>query len=152
MRKLLFILLVVSMAIPVLTISEPVLAGSKSAFKLVGDYSREIKALRTNKDFVNKRVLLVVGDQRKSTTLEGLLSAVELALSEPQHSIFVEPILMAQSQNMGYVNVNASGPVIKSVKLAKQPPADHAGLAALVISFEGDTTLPAQALANIRTQ
>lgn len=127
-------------------------SNKKAVKKLVGSYEKEISRLKGSKDFINKRVLFVVEGEKKATTIGGLLAAVEIALSGPQHSIFVDPIVLAQSQQMGYAKVQVNGAFVKSVDLSRQPPADQQGLAALVLDYEGDSTLALQVMVNIKTE
>ena len=124
-------------------------ANQKAVKQLVGEYAKAVEKMKGDKEFANKRVLLVVGAERKATTVGGLISAVKLALSEPQHSIFIDPLVLAESQQMGYAKIDVSGAFVSGVDLEAQPPAETRGLAVLVLDYEGDTTLPLQVLANI---
>jgi len=152
MRKTLFAALMIMAVIPFIAGPATAEAGTKNVSKLIGTHSKKIRDLKNSRNFAKKRVLLVIGGQKRATTVEGLLEGVSIALSEPQHSIFIDPLVLAENQEMGYVSVRVNGPFVKSVELSKQPPAEHKGLAALVISYSGDTTLPLQALVNIRAQ
>lgn len=155
MRKTIILALSLLILTPVLSLPINVDAASdakankKAVKQLVGEYVKAVDKMKGDQEFINKRVLLVVGTERKATTVGGLISAVKLALSEPQHSIFVDPLVLAQSQQMGYAKIDVSGAYVSGVDLEAQPPAETRGLAVLVLDYEGDTTLPLQVLANI---
>ncbi len=135
-----------------LAMSEIGLARSKGLANLVGSYSEWSGKLRSSKPFAKKTVLLEVLDQKKSTTVGALLSTVDSVLSPAQHSIFVDPLILAEHQNVSYVSVEVDGAIVRSIALKPQPPSEQMGVAALVLSFKGDTTLPAQVLANLKSQ
>jgi hypothetical protein len=122
----------------------------KGVQELVGDHSDWAHGLVNSKAFANKTVLVEVLDQRKSTKLGELLDTVYTVLSAAQRSIFVDPILLAEHQNVSYVTVDIDGAVVKGVGLMTQPPEAQKGVAQMVITFKGDTTLPNQVLANIK--
>jgi hypothetical protein len=146
---------VVAMAVailPLLTIEQPAFSKGKGVQELVGEHSNWTHSLVNSKSFVNKTVLIEVQDQRKSTKVGDLLDTVDSVLSSSQRSIFVDPIILAEHQNASYVTVEVSGAVLTGVGLNEQPPAEQRGVAALVLSFKGDTTLPNQVLANLKTQ
>lgn len=150
MRKLIALAIAMLAVLPLLI--QPVTveaAKNKSVPNLIGKHEKWVRQVKNDKEFRKKRVLLVVEGQKKATTIEGLLSTVEVALSEPQRSIFVDPLLLAENQQVNYCVVTVSGAVVKAVELSRTQPKAHQGLAALVISFEGDTTLPLQVLVNV---
>lgn len=149
MRKYLFIALAV---LPMLAVSGVGAAKPKGVANLVGAYSDWSKKLVNSKAFAKKTVLLEVLDQKKSTTVGALLSTVDAVLSPAQHNIFVAPLILAEHQNVNYATVEVDGAVVKNVGLRPQPPSEQVGVAALVLSFKGDTTLPAQVLANLQSQ
>ena len=124
-------------------------AGSKNVRELVGSYVKSTQQLKTNREFANKRVLLMVGSEKKSSTVDALLTAVDQALSNAQHSIFVIPLVVAENQDANYATVNVSGTLIQKLSLSGHQPAQERGLADLVLKYEGDTTLAKQVLANL---
>lgn len=151
MKKTLSILVAVFVMLPLLTLPQISDAGVKGVSDLVGAHNKWTRKLKGDKEFKNKRVLFIVDGERKSTTVDGLLGTVKSVLSRAQYSIFVDPLLLAESQRMGYANIIVSGAVLSSVELAQTPPPDQAGLAALVLNYTGATTLPLQVLANLQT-
>jgi hypothetical protein len=138
--------------LPLLIVSGPAFSRGRGVQELVGEHSSWTQKLRNSKAFANKTVLVEVLDQRKATKVSDLLDTVQVVLSSAQRSIFVDPIILAEHQNAPYVTVEVDGAVLKSVALTNQPPAEQRGVAALVLSFKGDTTLPNQVLANIKSQ
>jgi hypothetical protein len=133
-----------------LTVSGTAFSKGKGVQELVGEHSNWSHGLVNSKAFANKMVLVEVLDQRKSTKMGDLLDTVQTVLSSAQRSIFVDPILLAEHQNVAYVTVDVDGAVVKDIGLMTQPPEAQKGVAGLVISFKGDTTLPNQVLANIK--
>ncbi len=117
---------------------------------LVGEHGNWVKGLVNSRAFAGKTILVEVLDQRKSTKVGDLLDTVQSVLSAAQQSIFVDPLLLAEHQNAAYVVVEVDGAVLKGVVLNSQPSAEQKGVAALVLTFKGDTTLPNQVLANIQ--
>lgn len=152
MRKYLFIALLILPLFAMWTLPETASARSKSVSNLVGAHSKWSKRLKGDKEFAKKRVLFEVKGQKKATTIEGLLTTVERVLSSAQYSIFIDPLLLAESQGMGYAAINVSGAVVSSVELRSSPPPEHMGLAALVLSYSGSITLPQQVLVNLKPQ
>jgi len=145
----------VTMAIAILsflTVAPPAFSKGKGIQELVGEHANWTRSLVNSKSFANKTVLIEVLDQRKTTKLSDLLDTVQSVLSSAQRSIFVDPILLAEHQNVSYVTVEVDGAVLSNVGLKGQPPAEQKGVASLVLSFKGDTTLPNQVLANLKTQ
>jgi hypothetical protein len=124
-------------------------AGSKNVRGLVGNYVKSTQRLKTDRGFANKRVLLMVGSDKKSSTVDALLTSVDNALSDAQHSIFVIPLVVAENQNANYAQIKVSGTLIDEISLSGQQPAQERGLAALILQYEGDTTLARQVLANL---
>ncbi len=152
-RKLiLFMMIGVFVSLPMLGNTPAAQAGTKSLRNLVGAHGKWIQRMKSDKNFAKKRILLVVGDKKKASTVAGLLEAVEIALSEPQHSVFVIPLIVAENQNVSYVSANVSGAFVREIKLSEYPPADQRGLASLVIHFDGDSTLPLQVIANLKPE
>jgi hypothetical protein len=139
-------------ALSLLTLTQPAFSKGKGIQELVGEHSNWSHGLVNSKAFASKTVLIEVLDQRKSTKVGELLDTVQSVLSASQRSIFVDPILLAEHQNVSYVTIEVSGAVLTKVGLNDQPPAEQKGVAALVLSFKGDTTLPNQVLANLKTQ
>lgn len=127
-------------------------AKNDEARKLVSVYAKWTQELKSSDGFANKRVLLIVNDQKKSSTVNGLLKAVDSALSESQHSIFVLPLVIAEQQDANFASVEVSGTLIKKLTLSSSQPEPNRGLAALVLEFEGETTLPQQVMTNLESQ
>ena len=130
----------------------PALSKGKGVKELVGSHSEWSKGLVNSKAFAGKTILIEVLDQRKSTKIGDLLDTVQSVLSSAQRSIFVDPLLLAEHQNASYATVEVDGAVLKGVSLSSQPPAEQKGVAAMVLTFKGDTTLPNQVLANIQSK
>jgi hypothetical protein len=149
MRKFLFTL---SVILPMLALSGPSISASKGLASLVGEYSDWADNLSRSKEFGKKTVLLEVLDEKKSTTVKDLLDTVLTVLSPAQRNIFVDPLLVGEHQGVAHVIVEVDGAVVKDVGLRSQPPADQVGVAALVLSFKGDTTLPRQVLVNLKSK
>lgn len=150
MKKMTKILVVAILAIVPVVFAGPAFSKGQGVKNLVGENSNWTKGLINSKAFASKTVLVEVADQRKSTKVGDLLDTVQTVLSAAQRSIFVDPILLAEHQNAAYVTVEVDGAVLKSVGLSSQPPAEQKGVAGLVLTFKGDTTLPNQVLANIQ--
>lgn len=147
------VLLAVTLSIlPVLLTTAPAFSKGKGVQELVGEHSSWTNQLKNSKSFANKTVLVEVLDQKKSTKVSDLLDTVQSVLAAAQRGIFVDPIVLAERQNVSYISVEVDGAVVRGVTLKSQPPAEQQGVASLVISFKGDTTLPNQVLANIKTQ
>ncbi len=146
---LMVIVLVVSFLVGISLTAQ---AKNDEARRLVGVYAKWTQQLRTNQDFANKRVLLIVNGQKKTATINGLLKAVDEALSESQHSIFVVPLVIAEHQDANYASVDVSGTLIKKLTLSSYQPEPNRGLAALVLQYDGETTLPQQVLANLEAK
>jgi hypothetical protein len=144
------IIVVAMLAVFPLVFAGQVSAKGRGVRDLVGDYSDWSKRLINSKAFAGKTILVEVLDQRKSTKVGELFDIVQSVLSPAQQSIFVDPLLLAEHQSAGYVTVDVDGAVLKGVNLSSQPPAEQRGVAALVLTFKGDTTLPNQVLANIQ--
>jgi hypothetical protein len=120
--------------------------------KLVGVHARYTQQLKSDRNFANKRVLFIVNGQKKSVTVNDLLGTVDTALSDSQHSIFVVPLVIAEQQDANYAAVDVSGTLIKKLTLSSYQPEPNRGLAALVLKYEGETTLPQQVMANLETK
>src|SRR5262249_15590594 len=123
---------VVAMALAVLsllTMIQPAFSKGKGVQELVGEHSTWAHGLVNSKSFSNKTVLIEVMDQRKSTKIGDLLDTVDSVLSSSQRSIFVDPILLAEHQNISYVTVEVDGAVLANLGLKDQAPADQKGVA-----------------------
>ncbi|HSA59399.1 MAG TPA: hypothetical protein VLJ37_06905 [bacterium] len=146
------ILIVALLAVLPVVFAGPAFSKGRGVRDLVGEQSGWTKGLINSKAFAGKTILVEIADQRKSTKVGDLFDTVQSVLSASQRSIFVDPLLLAEHQNAAYVTVEVDGAVLKSVGLSSQPPAEQKGVAALVLTFKGDTTLPVQVLANIKPQ
>ena len=120
--------------------------------KLVGVQAKRTQQLKADRNFADKRVLFIVNGQKKSVTVDALLGTVDKALSESQHSIFVIPLVIAEQQDANYAAVDVSGTLIKNLTLSSYQPEPNRGLAALVLTYEGETTLPQQVMANLEVK
>jgi len=127
-------------------------AATKNVRKLVGNHVREMQAMKTSKNFSNKRVLMLVDGQQKASTVEGFLTAADNALSEAQQRIIVVPLMLAEFERAKHIIVDINGTTIRQIQFNDFPPDRHRGLAGLVIDFKGDTSLPLQVMANVQAK
>jgi hypothetical protein len=105
--------------------------------------------LDADKNFGKKKLLVVVGQNKKTTTITKFLSTVETVLSDSQYHLFTLPLVMASLQQMPVAKVKVGGTIIADLVIGNALPAGMEGVADMYLIYDGDLSLPAQVLANL---
>jgi hypothetical protein len=120
--------------------------GSVHGKDIVDKLGKQVKKLDTSEDV---KLLIVAGPLQKVTTEKQFLATVKAVLAPTQHEAFTLPLIMSKLQHMPVAKIQLSGNVIDNVDMGNVIPAGQQGLANTFLIYEGDTTLPAQVIANL---
>lgn len=134
----------------VLGLSLPMIPLSQVQGKdLTDKLGKEVKKLDKDDALEKSKVLIIVGTMKKVATEKQFLATVKGVLAPSQHDVFTIPLVMTKLQHMPVAKINVSGNVIDNVDMGNVIPAGEQGLANTYLIYEGDTTLPAQVMANL---
>jgi hypothetical protein len=126
-------------------LSTPALA----ARDLLNELAKKVDRLDADKTFEKKKLLIMVGENKKTTTVDKYLATVQSILSDTQYHLFTLPLVMSSLQQMPVAKVNISGTVVASLGIGNSLPAGLEGVADIYLIYEGDASLPSQVLANL---
>ncbi|HCU24374.1 MAG TPA: hypothetical protein DF383_05090 [Deltaproteobacteria bacterium] len=133
------------MGVSILTIPGSALA----AKDLLNELGKKVSKLDADKNFEKKKLLMMVGQEKKTTTVGKFLSTVQSNLSDTQYHLFTLPLVMISSQQMPVATVRVGGTIISNLGVGNVVPTGLEGVADLYLLYEGDLALPGQVLGNL---
>jgi hypothetical protein len=120
-----------------------------AARDLLGELAKKVDKLDADKNFGNKKLLIMVGQEKKTTTIDKFLMTVQSNLSDTQYHLFTLPLVMSSLQQMPVAKVTLGGTIVSNLGIGNVVPAGLEGVADVYLLYEGDSSLPAQVIANL---
>ncbi len=129
----------------IFSFSNPALAGRD----LLNELGKKVDRLDADKNFEKKKLLIMVGQNKRTTTVDKFLSTIQTILSESQYHLFTLPLVMSSLQQMPVAKIKVSGTIVADLGIGNTLPAGLEGVADIYLIYEGDSTLPSQVMANL---